>query len=124
MRQLLRRVAGPVLPLSGPERPRRLSECERCLARVVNPVRWHEHDDVRWWIRLRCGECGFVREVVVGDEQARRLEQELDPGLKAIAAKLRRLERARMAAEVDALALALHSGLIDADDFRHRRGAA
>jgi hypothetical protein len=86
-------------------------------------VQWHEDGDEHWWIRLRCGECGFVRDVVVSDGDAQRFERELDRGVKEIAAVLRSLERARMATEVDALAVALREDLIDPGDLGGRRAA-
>ena len=108
-----------MLPLPGAI-PVGLNECERCLARVVVPVQWHADDDEHWWIRLRCGACGFVRDVVVTDEVARRFDREIERGVAEIAAVLRRLERARMAAEVEALAQALRLDLVDAEDFGAR----
>jgi hypothetical protein len=109
-----------VLPL--PEAiPGGLNECERCLTPVVVPVQWHADDAEHWWIRLRCGACGFVRDVVVTDEVARRFDREVERGMREIAAVLRRLERARMAAEVEALTQALRLDLLDAEDFGARR---
>src|SRR4051812_11978337 len=43
----------------------RLIDCVACGTDYVCAVDWEETDDVHWWIRLRCGVCGTVREVVV-----------------------------------------------------------
>ena len=109
---LLRRLAGPTY-----RSRQRLVVCERCHADFVNPVSWHELGETRWWIRLRCGECGFVREVEVADDDAQRFEHELDRGVRQIAAALLRLDRERMIAESDAMTVALERDLIDPGDF-------
>ena len=75
-------------------RPRRagadeLIRCARCGSDFVSPVDWAEHDETSWWIRLRCGECGETREVVVSQEIADRYDRALD----------RRSERDRLHAE-------------------------
>jgi hypothetical protein len=110
--RLLRRLAGPTFPI-----PRRLVVCVGCGADFVIPVSWHEQDEVHWWIRLRCGECGLVRDVDVTDEEAKRFDGELDRGVAKIAAVLLRLDRERMIADSDALTVALERDLIDPGDF-------
>ena len=105
-------------------RPRRrraaaheLMRCAPCGSDFVTPVDWAEHDDARWWIRLRCGECGVAREVVIPQDTADRFDRALDRGLDVIAATLERLDRERMSAEVEAFATALRLDLLDAADF-------
>jgi hypothetical protein len=110
---LLGCVAGPTLPIPAP-----LVVCDRCGADFVNPVSWHEADDVHWWIRLRCGQCGRVREVELTDEQAQGYDRELARGAAAVAAALVRLEQERMVADFDTLTAALERDLIGPDDFR------
>jgi hypothetical protein len=95
----------------------RLVVCVGCYADFVNPVSWHELSETHWWIRLRCGECGFVREVEVTNEEAQRFEYELDRGVKQIAAAFVRLDRKRMIADSDAITAALERDLIDPGDF-------
>ena len=89
----LRRRAGPAYQHSD-----RLIDCTACGAGVVNPVRHHTLDESTWWIRLRCGACGVVREVEASNEQARRLDADLDRGVTEIAAAVARLDRAETAA--------------------------
>ena len=95
----------------------RLVVCEACHADFVIPVSWHELSETHWWIRLRCGECGLVREVEVTNEEAQRFEHELDRGVKQIAAAFVRLDRERMIADSDAITAALERDLIDPGDF-------
>jgi hypothetical protein len=97
--------------------PSRLVVCMDCHADCVNPVSWHELSETHWWMRLRCGECGHVRELEVSNEEARRFERDLDVGMKQIAAALFRLDRERMIADSDAITAALERDLIDPGDF-------
>ena len=112
LRGLLSRLARPAHRLQS-----RLVVCVGCHADFVNPVSWHELSETHWWIRLRCGECGFVREVEVTNEEAQRFEHELDRGVKQIAAAFVRLDRERMIADSDAITAALERDLIDPGDF-------
>jgi hypothetical protein len=111
LRLLLRRLAGPTYLHA------RLVDCEQCHSDFVNPVSWHEEGETHWWIRLRCGECGLVREVEVTNEEAQRFDGELDRGLKQIASDFARLDRERMIADSDMLMAALQRDLIDPGDF-------
>ena len=114
--ELLAHVAGPRLPVA--PAPERLIECRGCRSACVVPVEWHERGELRWWIRLRCGECGLLREVEATNAQVARFERELDAGVAVIAAAIERAERPRMLAGVAALSAALERDLIDASDFR------
>lgn len=114
LRTLLERLAGPRYPLPSS----RLIQCRCCGLDLANPVAWHEHDDVHWWIRLRCGSCGYVRDVVVRDDDAMRLDRNLAPGMRRIAATLRQLDRETMRVDAETLATALQRGLLVPDDFR------
>ena len=84
---------------------------------TANPVDWRVADEVRWWIRLRCGDCGWSRDVIVTDAVAHRLERDLEPGLRAIAAAADQLDRERMTQEVASFAARLDHNLIEPDDF-------
>jgi hypothetical protein len=109
----LRRLAGPTYPQTY-----QLVYCPSCGLDLMNPVRWHELDESTWWMRLRCGGCGFVRLVDASNEQANQLDADLDRGLAVIAAAVTELERVEMAAVSDAFAEALERDLVTADDFR------
>ena len=97
-----------------------LHQCRLCHADCVVPVCWEEADDEHWRILLRCAECDTYREVVVPDDVAKRYEGDLERGMAAIAKALERLDRARMALQVDTFVAALHRDLIDAADFSPR----
>jgi hypothetical protein len=83
----------------------------------VVPVDWSEQGLDSWRMTLRCGECSAFRDVVAADGEAEQFGQDLDVGLAELAADLRRIERDRMASEVDTLIAALERDLIDAGDF-------
>lgn len=112
VRRFLRRLASPVYL-----RNARLVVCERCYSDFVNPVSWQVQGETHWWIRLRCGECGLVREVEVTNEDAKYFEGELGRGVRKIAANVARLDREHMIADSDTLTAALERDLIDPTDF-------
>ena len=85
---------------------------------------WEEQGETHWWMRLRCGQCGEVREVVVSEAVAHRYDFALDRTSDVIASALSRLDRERMNAEVDAFTTALRLDLFDAGDFAVRRGSS
>ena len=80
----------------------------------MSPIEWAEHDETNWWMRLRCGQCGEFREVVVSQEVANRYDRALDRTSEAIVSTLARLDRERMTAEVEAFTTALRLDLFDA----------
>ena len=93
-----------VLVAVSPRRPADWSTAVAAAPTSCNPVAWHEEgvttvqlgwgaSMTRWWIRLRCGQCGDVREVEVSDAEAKRFEQELERGVADIAAAVARIER-------------------------------
>jgi ribosomal protein S27AE len=105
-------LAGATYPIQA-----RLVDCERCGSDFVNPVAWHEQGETHWWMRLRCGQCGVVREVEVSNEEAERFDRELDRLQVKIAAAVARLDRERMIADCHTLTVALERDLIDPCDF-------
>jgi hypothetical protein len=109
----LRRILGPTDGVHDG-----LVVCQTCGSDFVNPVSWREQGQAAWWIRLRCGGCGLVREVKVSNDEAERYDAELNCGIAKIASALARLDRARMVAEADTLKTALERDLIGPADFR------
>jgi hypothetical protein len=107
----LGRVVGPVQPVAG-----RLHICPRCHKDFVVPVCWEKLGETHW-IRLRCGQCGFIRQLEVENEAAERLKLELARGQAEIAAALARLDRQRMIADWATFAAALEHDLVGPGDF-------
>ena len=81
------------------------------------PVEAEALEHGRWDLRLRCGQCGTYRDVVVSDEVATRYDLDLQRGMAEIAAALERQEHERMTSEVQVFIAALEHDLIDAGDF-------
>ena len=81
------------------------------------PVEAEALDHGRWDLRLRCGQCGTYRDVVVSDDVAKRYESDLQRGMVEIAAALERHDQERMTAEAEVFIAALEHDIIDAEDF-------
>lgn len=94
-----------------------LHECALCHDDFVVPVKAEALELGRWDLRLRCGQCGTYRDVVVSDGEAERYDLDLQRGMSEIAAALSREDRDRMAAEARVFIAALEHDLIDAVDF-------
>jgi hypothetical protein len=65
-----------------------LHQCALCQSDFVVPVEAEALDEGRWDMRLRCGQCGTYRDVVVSDEVAKRYDLDLNRGMAEIAAAL------------------------------------
>jgi flavoprotein len=94
-----------------------LETCAMCSADFVNPVDWEPVGETQWWMLLRCGACNTWREVTVPNAVAARFDLELDRRLDVLTRTAERLERTRMAADVETMIEALRRGLVDAADF-------
>jgi hypothetical protein len=94
-----------------------LEVCLVCKHDFVNPVDWEPLDGGRWWMLLRCGECGTWRDVTVTDAVAERYDSELDRRLDVVDGTLQRIDHQRMVGEVETMVVALRNGLVDAGDF-------
>ena len=94
-----------------------LHECPLCHGDFVVPVKAEALELGRWDLRLRCGQCGTYRDLVVSDGVANRYDVDLQRGMSEIESALRRQDRDRMAAEARVFIAALEHDLIDAVDF-------
>jgi hypothetical protein len=94
-----------------------LEVCPVCGRDFVQPVNWEPLGEDRWWMFLRCAECGMSREVTVTNAVATRYDEELARGIKEIARAAHKLEQERMAADADAFVDALRRDFIEPADF-------
>jgi hypothetical protein len=94
-----------------------LHVCSCCRSDFVVPVDWEEADATHWWIRLRCGECGHVREVTVEDDLAQRFDRALDARMATLRSAVASIDREAMEHDLHTLIEALRRDLIDASDF-------
>ena len=101
-------------PLVGSAPPQ---TCVACGADYACPMDWEPEDSQHWWIRVRCGECGHAREIVVDNATAAHFEVHLAWQSAKIERALDDLDRERMAAEIELFVVALDVDLVDAGDF-------
>jgi hypothetical protein len=99
-----------------------LSTCVVCGARRVSPVDWDQRGPSWWWVRVRCGECGAFRQVVIDDAEAARFDMDLERAADELAEALEAFERECMLAEGRCWTKALQLDLVDAGDFARRCG--
>ena len=105
-------AAQPSWPGSG------LHVCASCRSDFVHASERRRESDARWWMRLRCGQCGGSRDVIVSDDLARRFDADVSRALAGIEGAITALDRERMADQAETFAAALRHDLIDAGDFR------
>jgi hypothetical protein len=98
-------------------RPASLSVCVHCGRDFVAPVEWEPAGTDRWWMFLRCAECGLSREVTVSNAVADAYDAELARGVRAVARAAHAMDLQRMAGEAAAFSQALRHGLVEAADF-------
>ena len=97
--------------------PGALVDCVWCGSDFVCPIDWEPASDASWSIRLRCGACEVWRDVVVSDEDAQRFDRALAAHGAIIARTAARLDRERMAIELDTFVAALECDAIDPSWF-------
>ncbi len=104
-------------PATSSKAPAGLEVCLLCGRDFVQPLDWEPLGEERWWMFLRCAECGVSREVTVSNADAERFETALHSRAAILSAAVRGLEAERMEEEVAAFVRALEHDLIDAADF-------
>ena len=72
-------------------------------------------------IRIRCGECARSRELAVTVWSLDLYQRDIRREVEQMAAELARLERARMAVDVESFITALRHDLLAPADFSRRR---
>lgn len=97
--------------------PRVCRWCQRSYACADD---WTATDDEHWRVRMRCGQCGYEREVLLSNTAAARLEERLAADMDAIARDAARLDAERMADEVEAFLADLRAGRVAPADFALR----
>jgi hypothetical protein len=94
-----------------------LRHCPACTGRLVCPIDWEPEGDEHWSIDLRCGDCGHVWNQVIPNGRAARFDLELNRDIDVLRRSLDRLERERMAADVETFVAALARDLVEPADF-------
>jgi hypothetical protein len=109
----LRRRADPD-PIEAPLT--RLTCCPACRSTMVVPVAWEDVGHA-CYLRLRCGQCGRRRLVLVDEERLRRYGLELDRLEDELVRSMAPLRRHAADADATALAEAVHAELLDPSDL-------
>lgn len=94
-----------------------LRRCPSCTGRLVCPIDWEPEDGEHWSIDLRCGECAHTWSRIIHNTRAARYDIELNRDERILRKSLHKLERERMAADVEAFVAALSRDLIHPADF-------
>jgi hypothetical protein len=100
-----------------PKHTGELDLCHVCCQDRVYPLSWHDTGGGRWWVELRCGECGGYRTGVFGEEALQRFERRLEVSRREIEREADRMHQGWRSAEADVFAAALDRDLIEAHDF-------
>jgi hypothetical protein len=94
-----------------------LRRCPSCTGRLVCPIAWEPEGDEHWSIDLHCGDCAHRWIKVIHNTRAARYDIELNRDEHILVQSLRKLERERMAADVEAFVAALDRDLVGPADF-------
>jgi hypothetical protein len=112
------------MPETSPDRSQPtavLHLCPCCGSGMVQPLAWEPAGDrTSWRVWRRCPECDWRGEAVHGEAAIEAYDEQLDRGAHELAAELRELQRANMAAMAETFVAALAADLIGADDFSPR----
>jgi hypothetical protein len=91
--------------------------CGGCRSRLVHPADCQERGRDRWYVELRCPDCGRREWTRFDVEMLDALDRELDRAEAEIEADLARLTRANMADYITRFVSALDAGAIEPEDF-------
>ena len=91
--------------------------CSGCGRDFLCPMDWEPVDAEHWCIEARCGACELWHRLHLTNAEAAAWDVELDRQTQPIKRELWRLDRERMAREVEGFIEALDRDLIDAVDF-------
>ncbi|MGD9736629.1 MAG: hypothetical protein AB7V58_13665 [Solirubrobacterales bacterium] len=95
--------------------------CPCCGSGMVQPLAWEPAGDrTSWRVWRRCPECDWRADGVHNEAAIDAYDEQLDRGAHELAAELRELQHANMAAMLATFAAALDADLIGADDFGRR----
>ncbi len=94
-----------------------LHRCRDCRSELVYPTRWVEAAEDSWQVTLRCPDCEAVREGIFTQRAVDAFDEELDAGMDAVVADMRRLTHANMLAEGERFFAALAADAILPEDF-------
>ncbi len=123
MRSAARQIAR-LVPVPRSVKPRLLdiSECPHCGSRHLQTVAAEARGNGKVALALHCPDCLSRMRGTFSDDRVRELDRSQASARAELRAAYERTVRENMARELGALGQALELDLIDADDFRPRRG--
>jgi len=102
-------AAGPVT--------RKLELCDACGGERVHPVDWHEVEEQRWQLALRCPDCEWYSIDVFDQDEVERYDDVLNDATDRLIEELDRVTRENMSEAVERFRNALEQDHIQPFDF-------
>jgi hypothetical protein len=96
---------------------RRLELCGGCAGERVHPTEWHEVEDMRWQLALRCPDCEWRHTDTYDAHEVERFDDVLNDETDRLIEELDRVTRENMNEAVDRFRSALESDGIVPFDF-------
>lgn len=110
--------AREVEPEPAPEpEVRRLELCNACGGERVHPIDWHEVEDMRWEISLRCPDCEWAEVERFDQLEVERYDDILNDATDRLIEELDRITRENMTEAVERFRTALENDDILPFDF-------
>lgn len=91
--------------------------CPRCEGELVYPIWWEETDDERWTVERRCPDCEWRHVGQFDQDIVDQFDDALTEGTEATLRVLREMAHTNMSEDVELLAEAIATGLIQPIDF-------
>ncbi len=111
-------VAATVAPTPPPTiHVRRIELCPACGGDRVHPLDWHEVDDVRWQLEVRCPDCRWRTSEVFDQSEVERYDDVLSAGTDDLIEVLERVTRENMNEHLERFRRALELDAIEPMDF-------
>jgi hypothetical protein len=96
---------------------RRLELCNACGGERVHPLDWHEVEDMRWEISLRCPDCEWSEVERFDQHEVERYDDILNDATDRLIEELDRITRENMTEAVERFRTALENDDILPFDF-------
>jgi hypothetical protein len=96
---------------------RRLELCTACGGERVHPIDWHEVEDMRWEISLRCPDCEWAEVERFDQHEVERYDDVLNDATDRLIEELDRITRENMTEAVERFRTALENDDILPFDF-------
>jgi hypothetical protein len=96
---------------------RRIELCPSCDGERVHPLDWHEVENQRWRLEVRCPDCRWQDEDVYHQPEIERYDDLLAADTDLLIDELERFTRENMEEHLERFRLALEQDVIEPMDF-------